>query len=248
MSMNDSTVTSEVAKVIGLADLCELMSVTFAYPSKEDLSLAQALSDGSYASDAVSCLKDAGASGDDMDAVRSLLDSFAGRAIAELHEELRQGHSILFQTPGGETPVWAYEAPFKYVAAGREGSPSLFRSPATVDVEQLMAKAGNPYTMGLHQPADSIWAELAHMSFLLGSLAQALARNDTETALCYRQLACEFVTKHLGTWGPQFMELTVREASSPTHSHGAEYASLAKLGSRILRLVIGMITGEDERR
>ena len=48
----------DVRRAIGLADSCELMAAAFAFPDAE---LAAALADGSFQSDALACLADAGA-------------------------------------------------------------------------------------------------------------------------------------------------------------------------------------------
>ena len=68
---------------------------------------------------------------------------FAGARPAELLAKLKRGHSLLYLAPGAEAVVWPYEAPFRFVAEGREGVPTLFRAPVTLDVEDVYKRQGS---------------------------------------------------------------------------------------------------------
>lgn len=219
-----------------MADLCELVGAAFSFP--RDGSLAEALVGGAFLSDALACLQDARLSDEGADLVRSLFGPYAARDAGELADALRKGHSILFLSPGGNTPVWPYEAGFKYVAAGRPGAASLFRSPVAIDVEAMMAKAGNAPCADLNEPPDSVWGEFRHMSFLYGSMAVALAQGSKGGYDGFRSLAEEFCSAHFSTWVPGFMEKVRLETSSGSHSFGAEYGDMARLGELVSSAVV----------
>ena len=129
----------DVRRAIGLADSCELMAAAFAFPDAE---LAAALADGSFQSDALACLADAGAATATVDKAAAALSAFDGADVVGLADRMRKGHTILYLTPGVDVPIWPYEASFRYTAEGHEGSPALFRSARTLDVERHMREAG----------------------------------------------------------------------------------------------------------
>lgn len=225
-----------VRGLVGLADLCELMACALAFP--RDGSLAVALVGGTFLADARACLADAGAPDQAAATVASLFAPYADRDAAELADALRKGHSILFLSPGGTTPVWPYEAAFKYVAAGRGGVPSLFRSPVAIDVEAMMARAGNAPAAGLGEPADSVWGEFSHLAFLYGSMATALAQGSADGYRGFREFADAFCGAHFGTWVPAFMEQVQAEAATGLHSFGSEYADIAAFGALVASMVV----------
>jgi len=220
---------------VGLADLCELMSAAFAFPTPE---LAAALSDGSFEGDLLSCLEDAGCPGD----AAPDFGPLSGRDAGELFDALRKGHSLLYLAPGGETPVWPYEAAFLFAAAGREGAPSLFRSACQIDVERHMREAGVLPKDARTEPADSVWNELSFMSYLYGNVAKALHEGRETDAAEWSGRIVRFWDEHASKWLPAFMEKTIEEA--PKHSFGAECAVLAEAGAVILE-IIGKNVGFD---
>lgn len=231
-----SQISDGLRRLIGRADLCELVRLTFTFP--EDGRLAGALADGAYLADALACLEDAGADEQVRMHARDLLEPFAGMDAAELQDRLRKGFTILFLVPGRGVPAFPYEAPFRFVAADREGVPSLFRSPVTLDVEKHMARAGVEARNRLKEPADSIWNELGFMGYLLGRAAECLEANE-EGAGCeqtredgdcglWLARADAFVDEHLSAWAPAFFAKTQAEALSGAHSFGAEYGPLAQ--------------------
>lgn len=235
----------QLQTVVGLADLCELMSALWVYPSE---SLAKGLVDGAVAADALSCLKDAGASKALAEAAAAALEPLGCREWQELLDCLRKGSSILFFTPGDETPVWPYEAAFRFVADGREGMPTLFRAPATVDVEAQMRSAGVLPQDARKEPADSVWNEFEFLSYLFGKQAEAL--QATEEGACeaedecaandasvWQERAARFWNDHAAKWLPAFMERVSGEALSGAHSYGVEYAALAQVGAAACEVI-----------
>lgn len=236
----------------GLADICELMAATFAYPS--DGSLAEALVDGSYASDLQGCLSDiagddhpdvcgepcgaptcdsgevaAPASGDLDGTLARELGELATRNPGELADLLKKGHSVLFLAPGANVPVWPYEAAFRFVQQGRPGTPSLFRSPIELDVERHMRAAGVLPQHARTEPPDSVWNEFSFMAYLLAQAVAASRTNRADDLHVWFGRAQSFLREHLSAWVPAFMEKTAREAGH--HSFGAEYTLLAHVGT-----------------
>ncbi|MEI3231646.1 MAG: molecular chaperone TorD family protein [Gordonibacter pamelaeae] len=153
----------DVRRAIGLADSCELMAAAFAFPDAE---LAAALADGSFQSDALACLADAGAATATVDKAAAALSAFDGADVVGLADRMRKGHTILYLTPGVDVPIWPYEASFRYTAEGHEGSPALFRSARTLDVERHMREAGVLPKTARKEPSDSVWNEFSFLSFL----------------------------------------------------------------------------------
>ena len=141
----------DVRRAIGLADSCELMAAAFAFPDAE---LAAALADGSLQSDALACLADAGAATATVDKAAAALSAFDGADVVGLADRMRKGHTILYLTPGVDVPIWPYEASFRYTAEGHEGSPALFRSARTLDVERHMREAGVLPKTARKEPSD----------------------------------------------------------------------------------------------
>lgn len=239
MEEEPTPVKEGLRRLIGRADLCELVRLTFTFP--EDGRLAGALADGAYAADALACLADAGASEGDLRRAENLLAPFEGADAAELQDRLRKGFSILFLTPGRAAPVFPYEAAFRFMEAGRDGVPSLFRNPATLDVERHMARAGVEARNRLREPADSLWNELGFIGYLLGRAAACCGAapadepGATEAAdgasEGWLSRADDFAREHLDAWVPSFFAKTQDEAASGAHSFGTEYGALAQLSA-----------------
>ena len=171
ISCQDATGTADLRRVVGLADLCELLAITFAFPA--DDGLAAALASGTYLSDATGCLADAGYPASQVQDACRKLETFVGRDVTELAQDLRRGHSLLFLSPGSQGPVWPYEGAFRFAATGTAEAPSLFRSPVTLQVEKAMGEAGLLPATARTEPVDSIWGELGFLSQLYGHQAQA---------------------------------------------------------------------------
>ena len=224
-----------IRRLVGKADLYELVAATFAYPEGDEL--AHALADGSYAHDLAASLEDAGVQPHDMSAALGQLTCFEGATPASIHEWLRKGHSILFLAPGGATPVWPYEAAFKFTAAGREGEPALFRSPVTLDVERHMKEAGVQMADRLASPADSIWSEFSFMAYLLGGAAQAAYADDAPRCEEALERARSFAEVHLLTWAGDFFRRTIDFCRHEKRPFGPYYESLCTVALGALTIV-----------
>ena len=231
---------AKLLQLIGLADLCELSSALFSYPDKN---VADGLVGGAIASDMASCLSDAGADADDIDRSRAFLEEFGARDEDELLDALKKGSSLIFFAPGYQVPVWPYEAPFKFVASGKEGVPTLFRAPVTLDVERQMKEAGVRARNDRKIPCDSVWAELGFLNYLLANAAEALRTDDAAGCEKLMGRARLFWDTHAGTWLPAFMTAAVRESQVEAHSYGREYQALGEVGS-IVCSVLGKSLGE----
>ena len=216
---------NDIHVLVGLADTCELMEATLRFPTED---LAQALIGGAYSQDALSCLRESGLASDKLSSLGQALSSFDGRNHAQLVDVLKKGYSLLFLAPGSDVPVWPYEAAFRFVASGKEGIPSLFRSPITMDVERLMRAAGVFPRDARTEPADSVWDEFSYLSFLFGSSAQALSKGDETAAQAWVNHARTFWNEHARVWfEPFFMSVQER---APQQSYGVEYGVLAQVG------------------
>lgn len=222
----------EILSVVGLADCCELMSVTFAFPTLE---FAEALSSGAFYSDAQGCLEDSGVDSAKISKALESLDVFEGRAVANLFEDLRRGHTALYLAPGSEVPVFPYEAAFLFKAAGKKGIPTLFQTSTSLDVENQMRAAGVIPDDAQTEPVDSSWNELRFLSYLYGSLASATYEGRSDEQMCWNGRIGQFWNEHGRLWLPAFMNAT-KEAASKL-SYGAEYAALAEVGSVVLEAV-----------
>lgn len=218
-----------IRRAVGLADACELAAAAFSFPNE---AMAVGLSGGSFSEDVESCLLDASAGSDAVNRAVSAASSFAGREVGGLLSALSKGSSLLYFAPGAKVPVWPYEAPFRYVSEGREGVPSLFRSPVTLDVERHMREAGVLPKAARTEPADSVWDELSFMSYLYGNVAKALHEGREADAAEWSGRIARFWDEHASRWLPDFMRKTIEEA--PKHSYGVEYAALAEVGLVIL--------------
>lgn len=200
---------------VGKADMCELLSHAFAFPDKE---LASALTDGSFTADCASCLADAGC--EDADGLVVGLQA-ALAAKPSLYELMRREYSLLFLNPA-KVVVYPYESAFLHRELEREGSPSLFRSSVTLDVESHMRGAGVMAKDGRTEPCDSVYRELEFLSFLYGSLASAIQQKNAEAEALWQNRTSRFLEQHVLRWVPLFMKRTVE------HSHEGVYGALAQ--------------------
>lgn len=193
-------------KAIGIADLFELLSVSFAYPNEE---FAQALADESVAADWRSCWEDA--TGEPFDPAQA---GFEGEPFAApaSYEQLRQEYSRLYLLPGKEAIIWPYEGAFKYRADGREGAPGLFRTPTCLDVERQMKEAGVITKDARSIPADSIDKELEFMAYLLGCHARSISEAGESPSAeedIWATRAATFAHDHVLNWMDAFMKQTI---------------------------------------
>ena len=220
-------------ETVGRADLCELLAAAFAFPTEE---LATALVDGSFLDDAVGALEDAGARADAVVAVRGELAMLLNDE--ELGDALRKGSSLLYFAPGAQVPVFPYESAFRHRAMGAAGTPALFRSPVTLDVERQMREAGVVPMDARAEPADSVWNEFMLLSYLFGKQAEAVEADDAEAEARWAQAAARFWDEHGAQWLPAFMAKTNAEAAKLTETTwGRPYAALATFGTTVCELL-----------
>lgn len=224
--------------VIGMADCCEMLGVTWAFPTEE---LVEGICNGLVASDMVASMEDAGI--DDVrthelvaqfqQACQEVLAKAEGDSHNDLFETMRHAYTRLYLTPGGKTPVQPYESAFLFEAAGAHGVPTLFVSRTTTDVEACMREAGVIVKNARKEPADAIWNEFSYLAFAYGSLASALQEEDLVAADAWQNHIQVFLDKHALKWLPAFMEKTVQE--SEAYSLPPIYASLARLSTAVLQ-------------
>lgn len=201
--------------IVGRADMCELLSHAFSFPDEE---LVSALVDGSFGDDCASCLADAGC--EDVDASIAGI-RMATEAESSLYERMRREYSLIFLNPA-KVFVYPYEGPFLHVEHQRGGTPSLFRSSITLDVEAQMREAGVVAKDGRTEPCDSIFREFEFMSFLYGSLASAIQQENIEAETLWGDRVTRFLEQHALRWMPSFMKRTTE------HSHGGVYGAIAQ--------------------
>ena len=150
-----------VRRLIGRADSFELLLRAFSFP---DEALAQALVDGSLATDVRACLLDAGAETCRANHAADSLRRWEAMNPVDLLTVMRRVYSQLYLAPGGSTPVFPYESAFLHVERGLDGAPVLFRSPVTLDVERQMHEAGVAAKNERKEPCDSIFEECGFLS------------------------------------------------------------------------------------
>lgn len=225
---------SSLRKTIGLADACELLARTTAFPDED---LADGLSDGRLAVDARSCLEDCGIAPDRIAAVCEPWEKLAGEDRAGLFADLRRAHSLLFMRQGHGVAVWPYESAFLHTQIGKEGEPVLFRSSVTLAVEQMMRDAGVLPADSDTEPSDSVWNEFVFLSYLLGSEAEALDAGNGDAAALARSRSEAFVAEHAFRWLPGFFDSVERElpaATAPASSADRFYRGLSSYGACIM--------------
>ena len=230
-----TTDVSQLKKAIGKADLCELMSALFAFPQEKNL--ATGLCDGTILSDVEGCIQDIAPSNVEPALAIQELQSFVGKDIDTMYENLRIGSSALFFAPGGFPPVWPFEGPFRFAAQHPTEYPTLFRSPVTLDVEKMMKTSGVTMANDRKEPCDSIWNEFSYLSYLFGKEAERLFAEDVEGAQTWRSFADSFIEKHFSVWALDFMSKTINEVVNCTHACGTEYASLARVGYACINII-----------
>ena len=235
----------DVRRVVGAADLCELLAAAFAFPSAE---LAGALADGDFRADARACLSDAGVGEDEVERVAARLDGMGKAGSAdELLALMRKGYSLLYLAPGAKVPVFPYESAFRHQAEGADGSPALFRSPVTQDVERQMRAVGVMPPHARTEPADSVWNEFSFLSFGFGSLAEALYGGDGAREAECRNMVAYFWDEHGSRWLPAFMDATIEQSDcldEPTWTD--PYQCLAVFGRVACRAIAERVAAAED--
>lgn len=198
----------ELVEAVGTADMFELLGRVFSFPNQE---IANALSDESLYSDLKSCLSDAGVDVSEplQKSCDAALRSLGGCDASELLEQLRIGYSLTYLSPG-KPPVYPYESAFRHVVDGKPGSPALFRSPVTLDVEREMRQAGVMPVDSRIIPCDAFWNECAYLAYVFGKRADAMQRSDKESLDKWTENASSFVDDHVSKWMGSFLEATAK--------------------------------------
>lgn len=216
--------------VQGAADALELLARAFSFP---DIELARALVDGRFADDAASCAADLAISASTKTALDELR-MFEGADPEALLSEMRRIFSRLYLVTGRDGTLYPYEGAFKFMAEGRPGEPSVFANRSALDMGRLLKAEGLEPDPERHEPADSIWFELAYLSLLYGRLWQALNEGSGSAVSAgeLRGKIEEFQQVHGRPWMMAFMERTQNE------TQGVYYA-LASWASAALSCVLG---------
>lgn len=232
--------STSLKKVIGIADCCEMLGITWAFPTKE---LVEGICDGAVSSDMIASMEDAGI---DVATAHKLVERFQraclaecgqteGERCAKLFETMRHVYTRLYLTPGGKTPVQPYESAFLFEASGAHGVPTLFVSRTTTDVEACMREAGVRAKNARKEPSDAIWNEFSYLAFAYGSLACAMQQEDLAAVCEWQEHIRVFLDKHALAWLPCFMEKT--EQASESYSLPPIYSDLAKISKAILDMI-----------
>lgn len=219
--------------VAGATDGVALLARAFSFPDED---LVRALCDGRFVEDAASCASDLGvfaAVEGTLDKLRTLVDGDPEMLLSKM----RQAFSRLYLVPGEHRTLYPYEGAFRFAADGRSGMPSVFANRAAVAVGKLMRAEGLEPDPERHEPADSIWFELAYLSFLYGQWWQALevdAADDVRVEYVRGKID-SFQRDHGRPWMVSFME--------QSQCQGDEvYGTLARLGA----VVLGCVLNADE--
>lgn len=235
-------VTNAERRLSGAADMLGLLARAFAYPDEE---LSSALADGRFQDDARAF---AGNLGIDHEADEALqaLDAYRGRDAVALYKMMRRSFSRMYLVPGDKVPVFPYEGPFLFVSRGQQGHPSLFRNRAAVDVLRRMREAGVAPEGQRGEPADSIWFELAFLSFAYANRLDALCRHGrfSDEERLWQSRAQAFVEAHGAPWMVAFMERT--QAVAPQFEGSGVYGDLARLAQVSLESLFADISHESK--
>ncbi|NTU88286.1 MAG: molecular chaperone TorD family protein [Actinobacteria bacterium] len=224
----------QLRKAIASSDLCALLAAAFRFP---DETLADALCSGTFELDAIASLEEVGASDDDLTLVKqSFSDLSGGNDPTALLDAMRKEHTRLYDMPGVFTKIQIYEGPFRFVANGHVGKPTLFLSPVTIDVKKQMIAAGVISKKYRSEPVDSIFVELEFMKYLYAQLGKSLLEDDKAAQVEWLGHIKSFRENHFAIWAPSFMEATAKESTL------AAYIQIAL----IARIALGYILGEND--
>jgi TorA maturation chaperone TorD len=197
-------------KLGALADICELLAISFSFPSSE---LTEAISSGNFQADLIACLEELGVSLDPELLSRMTQGETSPQSAQGLHESMRKEYSRLYLSPGTLAIIYPYEGAFRYVAGGGKGSPTLFINPTALDVERYMRRADALPDNANTEPVDSIFSELDFLRLLyttaLINASSEISRGD-ELSRQWLEFAEEFRVQHIDTWLEQFMRETIR--------------------------------------
>lgn len=225
----DTQLEIELHRAVGMSDLSALLSEAFRFPA--DGRLAEALSDGSFASDWQASLRDAHWENayveDGACAYEDLFQAYGDRP-SPLGDEgaMRREYSRLFLAPGSEVPIWPYESAFLHRAAGHTEVPNLFQMQTTVDTQRQMVAAGVRPENLRTEPCDLCATELGFVSYLYARWADELRTADgvcADTSDWPARIS-KFAQSHILRWFPDFLNQVKEQSCTP------EYQLFADLG------------------
>lgn len=196
----------------------ELLSVSFAYPTKE---LAAAVVSGEWEAAAREIVAALG-----LDVPESVLGSVSkheGVNEDELFHALRTEATRLFV--GAPSPaVSPYEGVWRAEDDGVD--PLLFVNPHSMAVERFLRQCGLGHPEGTNEPLDHAGTECSLLEFLAGAEAGIMEMPDGKepadlpggsAAAAY----AEFLADHALAWLPRFAEKTAQEAREPLYCAAA---------------------------
>lgn len=227
-------------QAIACADMAELFSAAFSFPSLE---LTQALCSGAFTHDLLACLSELDASEDQLQRAEVLSREFcvqnSQNDATSLLDKLKKEYSRLYLAPGKLVVIYPYESAFCFVERGGEGFPTLFVNPITIDVEAYLRRADALPDDYRKEPVDAIFRELDFLRLLYTHIAASLnevASEGTETsddvktrdnAVLWIEQLRSFRTTHINNWVPRFLERTREETHHEIYSHLSELALLS---------------------
>ncbi|HBT94628.1 MAG TPA: hypothetical protein DEB24_00200 [Coriobacteriia bacterium] len=206
--VSSTTMSSET--LAANADISELFSAAFSFPSPE---LAEALYSGNFQADLMDCLGELGIVIDSE--LRSRITACRVEQDREgLHESMRREYTRLYLTPGKYAIIHPYEGAFEFVAGGGKGSPTLFINPTAIAVETLMKRADALPENSRTEPVDSIFTELDFLRILY-TRALACRNSGVEkgdgVAESWLDFAERFRAEHIDNWLHGFMSATIEQ-------------------------------------
>jgi TorA maturation chaperone TorD len=191
------------------------------------------MADGGFARDFLACLRELDTSKDVAAEAELALAQLAAAGDELSYASMNKEYSYLYLLMGRGTRIFPYEAAFLHVAEKRDGSPSLFIAPRSLDVEQWMRRCGAlPESAGT-EPVDSIFGELDFMRLLYASLANALQLGDEEEASAWQRELWAFRGAHIDAWVEAFMRRTIELTRTPVYRALATLALLALEATRL---------------
>ena len=215
--------TLSLRQAIAIADLFDLLSTVFSFPSEE---VAAGICDGSFKDDALSCLRELGSSDEQIETFLAVFLDLEAAGEELSIENMRKEYSYLYLVLGEYTRIFPFEGAFLHVAEARKGLPSLFLTPRTQQVKEWMKRCDALPENASNEPVDSIYNEFEFMRLLCTSLANALQLQDSEAAAIWQSEIAGFYREHIEKWVPAFMEHTILTSRSPVYAALARFALL----------------------
>lgn len=116
----------------------------------------------------------------------------------------------------------------------------VIMGPSTLDVLQRYRAAGLKVSPSWREPPDHIALELAFMAALAARYHHAALSSAQPEALTLLRAQHDFLSRHLGHWGPQFAEKLAENASLPFYRFLASFlSSWLPTDAELVRAAIG---------